>query len=326
MAHSAPLLPGLTAWIVTDGKAGDLAPCVGLASALGLNAESRIIHPRLLYAALAPWGPVDPRERFGVQSGPLAGSLPDIAIASGRRAVPVLRHLRRASKGGVFTIFLKDPRIAPGFADVVWTASHDGLSGENVITSISAPHAFGARRLAALRANPDPRLTALPAPRLALLIGGDSRHHRFSPADGAALAAIADQALTAGMSLMVTPSRRTPPGLIRQLEAALAGKAAFIWDGFGANPYADMLALADQIIVTADSTNMVGEAAACGVPMHVLEPSGGHPRLTAFLDAMVATGAVRRWSGAFTPWQAHSFDPTPEIAAEIAKRWHMRAF
>ena len=47
-----------------------------------------------------------------------------------------------------------------------------------------------------------------------------------------------------------------------------------MWDGRGENPYLALLALADAIVVTADSYNMVGEAAATGAPILVFEPSG----------------------------------------------------
>ena len=43
-----------------------------------------------------------------------------------------------------------------------------------------------------------------------------------------------------------------------------------------------MLALADFVVATADSFNMIGEAAATGRPILVFEPSGGHPEARRF--------------------------------------------
>ena len=66
---------------------------------------------------------------------------------------------------------------------------------------------------------------------------------------------------------MTTASRRTPPplrdGRSRMLAAATAASCG---TGRGENPYLALLALADAIVVTADSSNMVGEAAATGAP------------------------------------------------------------
>ena len=88
-----------------------------------------------------------------------------------------------------------------------------------------------------------------------------------SPTPDAALA-------ETGASLMITASRRTPAALRHALEALAARHGGFFWDGTGENPYVALLALADAIVVTADSFNMIGEAAATGVPVLVFEPSG----------------------------------------------------
>ena len=81
---------------------------------------------------------------------------------------------------------------------------------------------------------------------------------------------------------MATPSRRTPPALTAAVRDELGD--GFLWDGSGENPYAAMLALADAILVTGDSANMVGEATATGAPVHVFEPSGGGSKKLAQRD------------------------------------------
>ena len=119
--------------------------------------------------------------------------------------------------------------------------------------------------------------------------------------DIAALAAIAGTLVREGNSLMVTPSRRTPPGARRGNCARRSPRRrpidAFVWDGSGDNPYLHMLAHADAILVTADSVNMVGEAAATGAPVHIYEPTGSNPKIDGFIDKLVAQGAARRWRG-----------------------------
>src|SRR5947209_18440317 len=95
---------------------------------------------------------------------------------------------------------------------------------------------------------------------------------------------------------------------------------AFVWDGRGDNPYPQMLAHADHVVVTGDSVNMVGEAVATGVPVHFYEPSGGHRKITAYIDRLTELGAVRRWSGELASWSYEPIDATPIIAREIAKR------
>jgi hypothetical protein len=119
---------------------------------------------------------------------------------------------------------------------------------------------------------------------------------------------------------MVTPSRRTPKATLAAIRAAVP-ENAFVWDGAGANPYLSILALADALIVTGDSVNMVGEAVATGKPVHVYEPSGAHNKIDAYLDRLEALGAVRRWRGKLEDWTYAPINATPAIAAEVARRY-----
>jgi mitochondrial fission protein ELM1 len=302
-------------WVLTDGKAGDEQPCIGLAESLGLRPALRRVAPSWPFTWLGPWAPADPREG---SPGPLAPPYPALAIATGRRAVPYLRALKRRSGGRTFTVFLKDPRTGAGTADLIWVPEHDALRAPNVIATLTPPHRVSARALAAARAAPDPRLAALPRPRVAVLAGGDSRHYRFTEADVARLSANLARLAATGAGLMITASRRTPPAL----RAALAGLAArhggFLWDGSGENPYVGLLALAEAVVVTADSANMVGEAAATGVPVLVFAPSGGHIKLAATLAALEKQGIVYPFRGELTGTRYAPVDATPMIAHAIA--------
>ncbi|MBL8589847.1 MAG: mitochondrial fission ELM1 family protein [Methylobacteriaceae bacterium] len=314
--RAGPRLPAGTRVAIFAGRKGNQVICEGVAAALGVAPDIRPLAPRRLFAAAAPFGPVDPLDRP-------RPPFPDIALASGRVAVPYLRDLKRRSPA-TFAVFLQDPRVGRSRFDLIWLPEHDRWRGPNAVVTLLSPHPLTPARLAAARAAPPPRIAAMPAPRVALLLGGDSRTHRFAPADMAALADIAAGLVAAGHSLMITPSRRTPAALLERLRVALAGAPAgrvWLWDGTGDNPYLPMLAAADAILVTADSANMVGEAAATGAPVHVYEPSGGSAKMTRFLDALVAAGAARRWSGALERWRCAPLDSTAEVAAAIARRY-----
>jgi mitochondrial fission protein ELM1 len=310
-------LRNLSVWIVTDGKAGDEQMAVGLAQALGVVPEIRRVAPRAPFSWLTPWGPVDPREAPQQAGSPIRPPFPDIAIASGRRSVPYLRALKRASGGRTFTVMLKDPYTGPATADLVWVPTHDRLRGPNVLTTVTPPHRISAERLAAARATPDPRLARLPHPRVAVLAGGDSRHHTYRRGDVERFIADITRVRESGASLMVTASRRTPPALRAALERLTADQG-FLWDGAGENPYVAMLALADTIVVTADSYNMVGEAAATGAPILVFEPSGGHPKLDTFIESLKRHGAVKPFTGRLEAYAYVPLDATPTIAAAVA--------
>jgi mitochondrial fission protein ELM1 len=189
---------------------------------------------------------------------------------------------------------------------------------------LTSPHPFSPARLADARRNPDPRLAALPAPRCAVALGGPGGAQLYAPADIARLAAAVRAIRAQGFSVMATPSRRTPPEMAAAVRAAVG--EGFFWDGSGENPYPAMLALADAMLVTGDSANMVGEAVATGAPVHVFETANGRAsKLSGFVDALVKRGAARRWSGKLETFPYAPLDSSGEIAAEIARRFARRA-
>ncbi|MDX7951960.1 mitochondrial fission ELM1 family protein [Lichenihabitans sp. Uapishka_5] len=326
-AAPGALLPsGLTSWVITDGKVGDEVHCFGIAAALGLTPHRRLVRPRAPWSWMAPYGPVDWRDAPHRPGSPITKPFPDIAIASGRRTVPYLLALKQASGGRTFTVFSKDPYRGRGAADVITVPAHDALRGDNVIATLTSPHRLTEAGFASARATPDARLATLPEPRIAMILGGPSGRIDITAADADTLAGIATQMVTEGHGLMLTPSRRTPDFVMEKLRAALsdamrAGRA-FLWDGSGANPYGAILALADAIVITGDSVNMIGEAAMSGAPIHVVEATGHHPKVTRFIDGMVAAGAARRWTGRLERFSYEPIDATPTIARGIAERFH----
>ena len=316
---SGLLPPDTRILIVTPDKAGHEVICRGVAQALGGHIASMQAQPRKLYALMAPWGPADPRTVF-------PDPLPDIVLGSGRTAAPVLRTLKERSDGRTFTAFLHDPRVRRADFDMIWAPSHDKLEGANVISTLSSPHTLSPALIADARANPDPRIATLKTPRLALLLGGPSSSFKYQSTDVDELVRLARTAGKQGYSVMVTPSRRTPAGLTRVIADAIADlpeDRRFIWTGEGRNPFLQMIANADAIVVTADSVNMVGEAAATGAPVHLFTPTGRARKTQMFLDGMIASGAVRPWSGQIEQWSYEPIDATGEIAAEIARRYEL---
>lgn len=328
MSDITPGLPaGTTIRILASQKAGHVVPCLGLAAALGIAADVRPVNPRGLYLKLAPLMPPDPRDGLSGKTGPLAPPMPDILIASARETVAYARALKKRSGGKVFTVFLGDPRMSRAAFDLIWAPQHDRINGTNVLKTLTAPHPHNAESLGTLRVSPDARLAALRGPRVALLIGGPSGRFKFSPQDIVRLGETARQILDSGASVMVSPSRRTPREAIAAIARACGDVVSadparmFLWDGSGDNPFASMLALADAFVVTADSVNMVGEAASTGRPIHLFMPTGDLGKTAHFVDGLTKAGAVRPWAGALEAWEYAPLDATQEIAAEVVKRY-----
>ncbi|WP_198935123.1 mitochondrial fission ELM1 family protein [Pararhizobium arenae] len=307
-------------WVLTDGKAGDEQPLVGLAEAMGVTPIVRRVHPRAAFAWLMPWGPIDPKDAPNRKDSPLAQPWPDICLATGRRAIAYLRKLKTLSPE-TFCVIFKDPRIRGHGGDLLIVQRHDKPRGENVIAVTTAPNRLSPQRLAEARAAVEASKASLPRPRITVLAGGDSRHHRFTEADIKRFVTGLERKIESGSSLMITTSRRTPLALAEALQTLSTHKQVRLWDGRGQNPLLGYLALADEIIVTGDSTNMVGEAAALGVPVQVFHPSGGHRKIESFLAALSKEATIGRFPDAPATGNHTPVNSTPMLASEILARW-----
>jgi uncharacterized protein len=316
-------LAGRSGWLITDGKAGMDVQAKGVADALGLTYDVRHVAPTGAYRFFAPYAPVRRQDRASLLTPPF----PAIAIATGRLAIPYLRALKKAAGLQTFTVILQDPKTGPGSADLVWVPAHDRLRGVNVVTTLTAPHSFTAARLASLRSIMPPAIAALPGPRVAVILGGKNGVYKFTDACDDRLEASLQSMARLGVSFMITPSRRTHPRLLAKVERATAAAPRVLWAGEGANPYPDFLAHANALVVTADSVNMCGEAAATGRPVYIFTPSGGSPKFMRFHDGLRLCGAVRPLPDTFErlpDWTYAPLDAAAEIAKSIEDRWLKR--
>jgi uncharacterized protein len=295
--------------------------------ALELKYQMKRVDPSGIWRVLAPWGPVDPLERFGTAASQFHPPWPDFAVAVGRQTTPYIRRLKRLAGRAAYTIILQDPRVGAEAADLFWVPEHDQMRGPNVITTLTAPHSFTARRLVELRRSMPPEIAALPSPRVAVSLGGPNGYYRYTRAALANLASALKSVAALGAGLMITASRRTPPRISALVREATAGTRRWFWDGTGENPYPAFLAHADAFIAPADSVNMVGEPCATGRPVYVFELEGGSPKFARFHAALARHGATRPLPSRFESLETWSYAPlnsAETIAAEIVRRWSKR--
>jgi hypothetical protein len=180
-----------------------------------------------------------------------------------------------------------------------------------------AIHRVTQARLAAER-NRFPALAEMPRPILSVLIGGNNRAYRLTLRRIDEIAgALASILRSGGGSVLVTPSRRTAAAELGLLRERLEGLSTAIWDGSGENPYFAYLALADTVLVTADSVSMISEAAATGKPVYILELDGSNPKFARFHEAMRAAGITRPFSGHIESWSYPIPDDTARAGAAL---------
>lgn len=309
-------------WVLTDGKAGTRNGALGLAAAVGLPVIDKHIHSRLPWRWLPPqlW----PQGVLGVGAGgdALEPPWPRLLISAGERSVGPALAIKKLSGGATFCVHIQHPRVDPAKFDLVTASAHDRLAGPNVRNTLGALHHVTREKLDGEARKFEARYAQLPRPLVAVLIGGANRVYRFDRAAAERLAdGLAQICKETGCGLLITASRRTGAENEALLRERLDGLPAEIWDGKGDNPYFAFLGLADAIIVTSDSANMVSEACYTGKPVHVFHLRGGEgTKFGRFHQSLQEAGITRPFEGRLESWHYDSLDERAAIAAEIRAR------
>jgi mitochondrial fission protein ELM1 len=304
-------------WVLHDGKAGMASQAVGLAEAVGFPFVEKRLEIRFPWSHLPPLLWLRPLSAPSPAGAQLAPPWPDLVVACGRNAAMPALAIRRSSGGRCIAAQIQDPEIGHNEFDVLIVPEHDRLRGPRVVVTRGAVHRATAARLDAARCR-FPALAAMPRPIRSVLIGGSNKAYRL---DLRRLAEIAEALVRIlrqdGGSLLVTGSRRTGNAGLGLLGERLANLPAVIWDGSGENPYFAYLALADALLVTADSISMISEAAATGKPVHILELDGGNAKFTRFHAAMRTAGITRPFCGRIEAWSYRVPDDTARAGAAV---------
>ena len=296
-------------WIITEGMAGTENQCIGVTEALGL--EPRIIRLQLRQ----PWKTLTPHLPF-LQSWSfipaLRGPWPDLLITSGRKAIAAAQYIKKQNPR-TFIVHLQDPRTATDVFDLIAVPHHDKLRGHHVIVTDGAPNRINADRL-----NAAPRPFQADKPLVGVLIGGDSKTHRLTPAVMARLSGQLQQ-LAQDYKFLITVSRRTSPAQVHQLTAALSGTDAYLWDGTGDNPYFSILAQADTLLVTNDSASMISDAGTTGKPVYLIPLEGSSPKFERLYRHFKALGVARDFEGILENWSYPPLADAQKIADFVRK-------
>ncbi|MFU8814325.1 MAG: ELM1/GtrOC1 family putative glycosyltransferase [Pseudomonadales bacterium] len=162
----------------------------------------------------------------------------------------------------------------------------------------------------------------LDAPRrVAVLVGGASRSHRFGDAEARALGQAAVAWAQANQAaLLVVTSRRTAARLEALAQAIGTAGLVYAWQpDDAANPYSLALTHADALMVTGESESMLADAVHSGRPALIWslpEKHGGWQRLAQAVTARASRPRINR-RGSIRPQQGLTY----LCALLLAWRW-----
>ena len=309
-------------WGVSNGSKGSDVQLESIARAL--SQDVTFFHANLSF----PWSVLAPYKfaEFGVALDErFKPPFPDMIIACGRRAVPVARHLKRRSAGKCFTVYLQNPIIHTKAFDFVWAPTHDEVKGNNVITTILGPHGLSSEILKRESSIWYDKLISsdFQGKCVGVLIGGPNKYYNFDISEVQELAVNLLSLAQQGHRLLISLWSRSLQDYADIIRQTLAGHDYYLWHGKGDNPYKAILGLADQLIVTGDSVNMVGEACFAGVPVQVYFLRGHSRRFNRFYKQLLAQDYIKPFEGNLKSWPCESRNATPEIILKILDAYHL---
>ena len=272
-------------WLLEPYRTGEQQQVLALAEALGWPFETKRLHHRTLAFGTNLLRGSSLRGIDRRRSDALAAPWPDLVISAGMRNEPVERWIRRQSGGRCRIVHIGRPWADPERFDLVITTPQYRLPRRaNVLHNDLPLHRVQAARLREAAARWQDRLAQLPAPRIAVILGGNSGPFTLGVKAARRLATAATAlARERGGSLLITTSPRTADAVTRVFAGELGVPTHFYaWQpGAADNPYFGYLALADAFIVTADSVSMLSEACATGKPLYLFDLGTGRHSMRA---------------------------------------------
>ncbi|MBI1309487.1 MAG: hypothetical protein GC129_06570 [Proteobacteria bacterium] len=332
---SGPDIADAEVVVISDGRAGHVNQSVGVAEMLGFKDPEVMTLVRAHTSRWLGWLPVEMLfanyAKIAHEIGRMGPQV--VVIGAGTQVSRVLRKLKRADPR-LFTVCLMRPAGKPADYDVVAVPKHDNYKKQdNVVVTLGAANRITRDKLAQEADRWKKRLAPVTSPRLALLVGGTSKHGGFGRhAAQEMMLAVLEAARKKGLGLLVTTSRRTGEDATEAVATLLqkSGIKHHFWspddEAQRDNPYLAYLGLSDAVVVTAESVSMVCEAASSGRPVYLWGQPKKLPRkLRALYEGLMKQGRAKWWDGSLTlrPPAAGLMD-TLMIAGFVRARWNKR--
>lgn len=263
-------------WVFSDSIKGHEVQSVALANKLSDNIT--LFHCTIRQ----PWLSFAPRilPRFGKniiweKTKPDVSQPPKAIITCGRRMAAIAKYYKRQLNCKHIQIL--NPGDDPKKYDLLICPEHDGIEGENIITTKGSLHEISLISLAKIKCSDKTDNT------VALFLGNPGELF-FKTLDQLALDI---KKYFPTHKIIICGSRRTPKKYHDQINESF-NQAKLVWlsEKDGENPYMNLLACSQVLIVSADSINMVSEACATDKPVIVVGQEKISPKHNRFLASL----------------------------------------
>jgi len=303
--------------LLTEGMHGMISQTEGLAKALDLE----FIHEKIELNNFWKFFPpkITPVKNF-VFKNKIDRDF-NIVISCGRKSVIPSIYLKKKFKDKIMNIHIQDPKVSLNNFDFVVVPEHDGLTGNNVLTSKGAIHYLRSEELdqnenyLASKINKEKKIVTL-------IVGGPNKYYDFHDENIEKIFLnINKNFIQNGYQLILIPSMRTPKRIIKKAEDYFDKNQIIIQD-VDKKAYLSSLMLASHIVVTCDSTSMISEAAITGKPIYVAQMPviKNNRRFKKFFNLFENLNITKNLQDSIDHWEYQRLDETNRISSYIKTR------
>ena len=312
------------AWCLTDGSAGMISQVRGLAEALNVNYELKVVKLNF------PWNklpvnllPMSNMMFKNLSDFNLDSKVPDILISCGKRSIYASLFIKKKSIKRVFSIHIQNPRVNTNNFDIVVAPSHDNVVGHNVITTDLAINHITPKLLDKHAEKMKDSFGSIQKPICTVFIGGKSRNYKFDQSNVIELAKTLDKVMNNNnVQMFIVFSRRTDEFIKDYLKKKYS-KQNIVWEG-KENPYLALMHYSKYLICTSDSVSIISESVSAKKPVFIykLPSSKRYNRIESFLSTLVKKNYVKILTDKLEDYSNSYTNETMEVARTINESYN----
>ncbi len=304
--------------LLTEGMHGMISQVEGLAKALDidfthhtveLNNFWKVIPPKLTPVSQNVYKKID-HDDF------------DVIISCGRKSVIPSIHLKKISNKKVFNIHIQDPKVDLNNFDFIVAPEHDAIQGNNVISTKGAIHYLTENEINESKDYLNSFIKKDERKIWTLILGGPTKYYDYSTKNMKHIFTMLYKLLKKhDFQLVVIPSMRTPINTIHYAKEFFGDNHTIIMD-VDKKAYLSALAIAENIIVTCDSSSMISEAALTGKPIYIASilPKKNDKRFQRFRNLFRELNITRNLGEEVENWNYQKLDETNKVANIINQK------
>ena len=303
--------------LLTEGMHGMISQVEGLAKALDLDFTHHKVELNNFWKFIPPkLTPISNKVYKDFDATNY-----DIIISCGRKSVVPSIYLKKNSQKKIINIHIQDPKVNLKYFDIIVTPEHDGVTGDNVISSKGAIHYLTEQEIGSSKDYLTGRLDNKKN-YLGLIIGGPNKYYNYSnQIIERVLLKVKKISELNKLQVIAIPSIRTPKNIIT-MTSEILGENHIAINEVDKRAYLSTLAISKYLVVTCDSTSMISEAAITGKPVYVeeLPAKKNDYRFKKFRDLFTKLNIIKKLDKNLEDWTYKKLDETNRIAKEIKEK------